>query len=216
MTYPSPSALSDQMDETTRPPADEPPPSERQRRGRKDRPESERPPLFSQPHEGPAAETTNPRPPGRADYEDFSPDGRKDPGRAHRSDIRSTTKQRASTKRRLKRSIAASFGGATLRVNRMLARDQVELEYGPWVAAEDEKHGIAEPVAGLLSRRMGEGATSPDIADVIDALIAIAAYVSNSLSRRFELRRAVAAGEIVVPPAPPPDDDEPADAVPPV
>jgi hypothetical protein len=150
------------------------------------------------------------------DSADGSPEGASDLGPRHRSITRSTTKKRSKVKAKLRNAIAGGVGAASIRVNAMLARDEYELVYAPWLAERADQYGIAEPAANIVARRTGtDESVNPDVADLVDLAIAVFAYVSKSLHRRFQLRRDISEGKV---PAPvvvdAPDmqrDEEPAD-----
>jgi hypothetical protein len=63
-----------------------------------------------------------------------------------------------------------------------------ERDHGLWLATEEEIAAIADPLAGLASRRMGEGPENPDLTDLIKLAIGVAAYGMRQLHVRSRLR----------------------------
>ena len=163
-------------------------------------PSPPRPPIFK----APAAETasrppTNPRPsppePDRPDEASATgSDGKGSPDKPRRSGSPGRTNPLA-----LVDPIKAGIVVGSNFANHALARDEDELEAGIYIADEDDAEKIARPTSRLLVRRMREdGLLNPDLADALEALVALAGYIGKVLQRRAEHRRSRAAAEPVV------------------
>lgn len=65
----------------------------------------------------------------------------------------------------------------------VLCRDEVDLELERWLAEDRELDGLADPLAGMASRRLSAAgvAASPDAADAIAAAVALLAYLLRQL-----------------------------------
>lgn len=71
----------------------------------------------------------------------------------------------------------------------LTARDSIEREMGLWRPDEEDRRDIADPLAGLASRRVPDGpAGNPDVVDGFALALALFAYVGKQLARRAELR----------------------------
>lgn len=71
-----------------------------------------------------------------------------------------------------------------------LARDQLDQELGRWLVAPAEAETIAGSLAAIAQRRGGVGpAGSPDVADLLTAAIAAAAYSARQLKLWLAARR---------------------------
>jgi hypothetical protein len=69
--------------------------------------------------------------------------------------------------------------------------DEVEQKYGLWLATEDEIDGISAPASRLAYRRLPEGATgNVELFDIVDLVLAGAAYVVRNIQLRGRLRAA--------------------------
>lgn len=70
----------------------------------------------------------------------------------------------------------------------LTAEDSLEREAGLYVPDEDDVQAISDPIAGLASRRLPEGAGDPDAADLIALAIGVGGYVVKQLTLRAQLR----------------------------
>jgi hypothetical protein len=60
-----------------------------------------------------------------------------------------------------------------------------------WIASEDEQAGIGDPFADIAERRFGMATlNNPDVADLIEASIAIGRYAARHLKTAYMIRRA--------------------------
>lgn len=103
---------------------------------------------------------------------------------------RRSTAKRGHRKRELKKLC----GHAVMTVGGMLnafltAADTPERDGGLWVPDRQDVGDIADPVAGLASRRrLPEGVDdNPDAADLVRLVMALGAYVGKQLRRKTEL-----------------------------
>jgi len=91
----------------------------------------------------------------------------------------------------LKKAIEATVVGTSILAHDNLARDELDQLNEVYVVTDAEAEGLAEPLAGIASRRMRAGdAGNPDVIDVIRALVTVAAYVTRQLRLRAEIRKA--------------------------
>lgn len=101
-----------------------------------------------------------------------------------RSGPRSTGSFKKSELREVARAAVRTAGGI---VNRLLTRRHTpERDLGLFLAdAEDEK-AIGDPLAGLASRRLPDGAKNADVIDLIKVAIGIGQWFSKVADRRDE------------------------------
>lgn len=166
-------------------------------------------PLFSH------SPSPNPDPSYSSPSPDPSPS---EPGDDFGSDPRSTDGPRlpgfASTWRKRKRDLIAPAKAAVATAggvaHQLLTVDgTAERHAGLFLPDEEDLDAIAEPLAGLASRRVPDGAENPDVTDVIGLLLGVVGYVVKQLSKRAALRNTFA-GQFD-PEGPAQDDQEPAD-----
>jgi hypothetical protein len=77
------------------------------------------------------------------------------------------------------------------------AATPAEQEYGLWLADGDDLQDIAGPAASLVWRRIPAEARSSDLVDVIQLGFALFGYVSKNFAHRQDIRRQLAAGQLV-------------------
>lgn len=70
----------------------------------------------------------------------------------------------------------------------LTAEDSLERDALLYVPDDDDVQAIAEPIAGLASRRLPEGAADPDAADLIALAIGLGGYVVKQLTLRAQIR----------------------------
>lgn len=74
----------------------------------------------------------------------------------------------------------------------LTARESAERAEGVWLPDEEDVRDMADPVAGLVSRKLpaklGGAAANPDVEDGIALALALFAYVGKQLERRAEIR----------------------------
>jgi len=76
-------------------------------------------------------------------------------------------------------------------VHRILAVSDAARESGVWIAEDSEAEAIGTPLAAIAARRGAPGGVaSPDVADLIAAGVALAAYVLRSAILALDIRRA--------------------------
>jgi hypothetical protein len=107
------------------------------------------------------------------------------------SDLRSTLSGKVT--RRLKRSlvprartVVTAVGGVLHQV--LTVDGSLEREHELYLPDEDDVEAIAEPLAGLASRRLPEGAGDPDVEDLISLAFGVAGYVVKQLALRSQIR----------------------------
>lgn len=80
---------------------------------------------------------------------------------------------------------------------RLTLPDSPERMEGMWVPDDDDVNDIANPVAGLVARRLPQRAggviANPDVEDGITLFLAVVAYVGKQLERRDRVRQYYAA-----------------------
>lgn len=115
---------------------------------------------------------------------------------------------KALSRKAIRTLIRDGLEGAQAGAHEAFCRDELDRVYGRWLAEQDELDGLADPVSGLVSRRMTAAgvAPSPDTADAIAAGAALLHYVVRQLKLWWAVRseRARMAGGYV------PAEDEPA------
>ncbi|MFT3873416.1 MAG: hypothetical protein QM714_12365 [Nocardioides sp.] len=67
-----------------------------------------------------------------------------------------------------------------------------EREAQLWVPDDDDAKAIGDPLAGLASRRMGDGPENPDVTDLIGLAIGLLGYVVKQRVKRTQLYQAFA------------------------
>lgn len=70
----------------------------------------------------------------------------------------------------------------------LTAEDSLERDALLYVPDEDDVQAISEPIAGLASRRLPEGAGDPDAADLIALAIGLGGYVVKQLTLRAQIK----------------------------
>lgn len=103
----------------------------------------------------------------------------------------------ASTWRKRKRELLAPARAAVATAggvaHTLLTVDgTVERHAGLFLPDEDDVEAIAEPLAGLASRRVPEGVENPDVGDVIALVMGVVGYVVKQLGKRAALRNTFA------------------------
>jgi hypothetical protein len=77
----------------------------------------------------------------------------------------------------------------------MTKPDTYERQIGLWVPDESDVQAVADPVAGLVSRRIPDkvaGALNPDVEDGFALAIALVQYVGKQLAKKAALRASLA------------------------
>lgn len=86
--------------------------------------------------------------------------------------------------RELRKMAAAAVTTAGGMAHQLLTREgSAERQIGLWVPDEDDVTAISEPLAGLASRRMPEGAENPDLADAIALVLGLVTYAVKQRAR---------------------------------
>lgn len=100
---------------------------------------------------------------------------------------RSTGSERSRRKKLFKgaKQLVAMAGGMVHQL--LTAPETPEREAGLYLPDEDDLAAIADPLAGLASRRMPEGADNPDVADLIALAGGLAAYWLKQRMKRTQL-----------------------------
>lgn len=113
-----------------------------------------------------------------------------------------STRARLTELRKMTAAAVRTAGGLA---HELLTRDGTpEREVGMWLPDDDDVTAIGEPLAGLASRRMPEGAENPDLADAVALVLGVVAYVVKQRARAAQTR--------FWQPAEQPEDPEPHDA----
>lgn len=106
------------------------------------------------------------------------------------SDRRSTPKKpgglRKSELKKLTSTAVRTVGGVLNVV--LTAANSAEREYGLWIPDTEDVAEMADPLAGIASRRMPEGTDNPDAVDIGRLISAVGGYIGKQLRRRAELR----------------------------
>lgn len=155
-------------------------------------------PLFQAPEDLPtppaAMEDPGPRLPS-SDPGDLSVNA---PDPASPSAIRSTDEQKKTP--RLGRAALRRFAErAVLRAGlvahvALTVAGSLEEQNNLWVPDHEDVTDIADPIAGLVGRRIPTGTSkNPDLEDGIMLVIAVATYIGKQLTTRAQLRAAAAA-----------------------
>lgn len=147
-------------------------------------------PLFSH------SESPSPSPDPSYDSPSPSPslDSGDDFGSARRStDDLNKIPGLASTWRKRKRELLAPARAAVATAggvaHTLLTADgTIERAEGLFLPDQDDVNAIAEPLAGLASRRVPEGVENPDVGDVIALVMGVVGYVVKQLGKRAALR----------------------------
>ncbi len=71
----------------------------------------------------------------------------------------------------------------------LTAEGSLERQAGLYLADGDDVKAISDPLAGLGSRRMPEGAENPDVADMVRLALGTAVYVAKQVRTRTAIRR---------------------------
>ena len=117
-----------------------------------------------------------------------SPDGGKKRRRRDRGASGATPS--IADRRQIKAAIAAGVELLGVQLHMQAAdREPMAAESGLWLADEQDKEGIAEPVSAIVARRGGPGIVNPDLGDAIAAAIALAVYLSKNLNLRAKIRQ---------------------------
>lgn len=112
----------------------------------------------------------------------FDPDD--DPG----SSPRSTGSPSRARFRGLKASIKGAIQTAGGIAHQLLTREGTpERDNGLYLPDDDDVKAISEPLAGLASRRLPEGASNPDVTDLIGLVVGLAGYAIKQQLKRAEL-----------------------------
>ena len=113
-----------------------------------------------------------------------SPDGDSDSSRPSTGSRRT-----AAAKRRELREMAAAavetVGGAAHQL--LTAEGSPEREQLLYVPDSKDVQAISDPLAGLASRRMPEGAENPDLADLVRLALGVVAYVVKQRAKRARI-----------------------------
>lgn len=105
------------------------------------------------------------------------------------SDPRSTGSRR-NRKRELLKVAAAVVETVAGMAHQMLTADGTpEREAGLYLADDDDVKAISDPLAGLASRRMPEGAENPDVADLARLVLGVVGYVFKQRTKAERIRR---------------------------
>lgn len=64
-----------------------------------------------------------------------------------------------------------------------------ERAVGLYLPDEDDVAAVAEPLAGLASRRMPEGAENPDVSDIVRLALGLVGYIAKQLQKRASVVR---------------------------
>lgn len=84
------------------------------------------------------------------------------------------------------RTAVQTIGGIVHQV--LTVEESLEREYQLFLPDEEDVEAIAEPLAGLASRRVPEGAGDPDVADLLQLAVGLAGYVVKQLHKRSAIR----------------------------
>ena len=103
-----------------------------------------------------------------------------------------------STRRNRKRELLATAAALVETVTGfahefLTAEGTVEREVGLYLADGADVKAISDPLAGLGSRRLPEGAENPDVADLVRLALGTAGYVMKQLRLRARIARTYAA-----------------------
>lgn len=102
---------------------------------------------------------------------------------------RSTGSSRARL-RGLRESIKGAIHTIGGVAHQLLTREGTpERDAGLYLPDDDDVKNIGEPLAGLASRRLPEGATNPDATDLIGLVVGVAGYLVKQAAKRAELAR---------------------------
>ncbi len=86
----------------------------------------------------------------------------------------------------IREAVEVAFRATGAGLNSRLApEDEPDL----WLTDDQDQERFAPPVASLIARRVPEDMATPDLADAIRALIALALYVGKQADRWMALRR---------------------------
>lgn len=97
-----------------------------------------------------------------------------------------STRARLTELRKMTAAAVRTAGGLA---HEFLTRDGTpEREVGMWLPDDDDVTAIGEPLAGLASRRMPEGAENPDLADAVALVLGVVAYVVKQRARAAQTR----------------------------
>jgi hypothetical protein len=95
--------------------------------------------------------------------------------------------------------LRAAIGQGLRTVTRVISRiaaTPVEQQYGVWRADAEDIEEISKPAARVIWRRLPEEARGSDTVDLVVLALAVVGYVAKHLDTKWELRRAMAAGEV--------------------
>lgn len=154
-----------------------------------------RPRLFTEPDpsSNPLAAENRPQPAPDLDVGagPGSPEGPSPGKQGSPGPSRASAPKSPFTRAELRRAIDGAVTGASLLAHEQLARDEIDEELERWIASDEESAGLAEPLSGLASRRMNgpAGMLNPDVVDLVNALVVIAAYAARQLKLRSTARQ---------------------------
>lgn len=147
------------------------------------------PPLDTTPT-GASSETPN-EPPNPHELGDDSASPRPSTGSSSRARLRG-----------LRESIKGAVLTAGGLAHQLLTRENTpERDAGLYLPDDDDVKAVSEPLAGLASRRLPEGASNPDVTDLIGLVVGLAGYAIKQQLKRAELAKLRYLG----------DDQDPAD-----
>jgi len=90
--------------------------------------------------------------------------------------------------RQLLRDAVQTMGEA---LHLWLTTSQIERDMDLYIAEDDDKQHIGDPLASIARRRLGDNFASPDVADLIKAGIGVLAYAQKNVHRKITIWRAV-------------------------
>lgn len=154
------------------------------------------PPLFSgaDPSPSPAPESPTAGPLGPGPFDGDASTGFEGPRGADSGAKRPSAAPSSRgpfSKAELRRALVGGVQGVSYLAAENLQRDEIDEQLERFVATDEEAEHLADPLASLAARRMNGpgGMLNPDVADVINALVVVATYVTRQLKLRSVARR---------------------------
>lgn len=156
-------------------------------------PETTRPslppsPLFQTANPPPLDTSQDPSSPSPSEH--LSPG---EPGDESGSPRPSTGSAGAASRARirgLRESIKGAIATAGGIAHQLLTRENTpERDAGLYLPDDDDVKAISEPLTGLASRRLPEGATNPDVTDLIGLVVGLAGYAIKQQVMKTQLAK---------------------------
>lgn len=142
-------------------------------------------PLFQATN--PPPDDTSPAPLSDPLSEHLSPS---EPDDASGSPRPSTASSSRARLRGLRESIKGAIATAGGLAHQLLTRENTpERDAGLYLPDDDDVKAISEPLAGLASRRLPEGATNPDVTDLIGLVVGLAGYAIKQQMMKAQLAK---------------------------